>query len=124
MRAEMHAQDPPVAFGQHFEIAARCRRFGDPEGVFLVRHVEIGRLVAGDLQEYAGVRPALVSLPGRMKESRPEAETGGDALAVADQDADILKGIAMALVAFDICEQRAIVARLNENCRWRAPAMP
>src|ERR1700730_11989643 len=48
-RTEMDAQDPPVAFGQHFE--------------FLVRHLEIGGVVAGDLQEHAGIRASLVGLP-------------------------------------------------------------
>ncbi len=42
MRAEMDAQHPPVALGQHFEIAARFGRFDDTEGVFLVRDLEIG----------------------------------------------------------------------------------
>ena len=115
MRAEMHAQHPPVALGQHLEIAARFRRLDDAEGVFLIRHLEIGGIVAGDLQEHAGVRAALVGLPGRMKEPRPEAEAGGDALAVADQDADILKRVAMVLVAFDIGEERAIVAVSNSR---------
>ena len=113
MGAEMHAQHPPVALGQHLEIAARFRRLDDTESVFLVRHLEIGGVVAGDLQEHAGVRAALVGLPGRMQEARPEAEAGGDALAVADQDADVLQRVAMVLVAFDIGEQRAIVAVPN-----------
>ena len=113
MRAEMHAQHAPIALGQHLEIAARLRRLDDTEGVFLVRHLEIGGVVAGDLQEHAGVRAALVGLPGRMQEPRSEAEAGGDALAVADQDADILQRVAMALVAFDIGEERAIVAGSN-----------
>ena len=128
MRAEMHAQHPPFALGQHLEIAARLRRLDDAEGVFLVRHLEIGGIVAGDLQEHAGVRAALVGLPRRMQEPRPEAEAGGDALAVADQDADILKRVAMVLVAFDIGEERAIVAFSNtrEMCReiFRAASRP
>ena len=54
-----------------------------------------------------------------MEEPRSEAEAGRDALAVADQDADILQGVAMVLVAFDIGEERAIVAGSNsrEMCR-------
>src|ERR1700674_5362489 len=48
-----------------------------------------------------------------MKEPRPEAETSGDAPAVANQNADVLERDLMALIAFDISEQRAIVARLN-----------
>src|SRR6478736_8140109 len=113
MRAEMYTQHPPSAFGQHLEIAARLRRLDDAEGVFLVRHREIGRIVAGDLEEHAGVRAALVGLPRRMQEPWPEAQAGGDALAVADQGADILERLLMAFVAFDIGEERAIIAFLN-----------
>jgi hypothetical protein len=100
MPAEMDAQHPPVALRQDIEIAARLRRFDDAEGVFLVRHLDIGAVVAGYLQVHAGIGPALVSLSGRMKESRSKAEAGGDALAIADQDADILERVAMTSVAF------------------------
>src|SRR3981189_1162678 len=106
----MDAQDTPVALGQHLEVAARLRRLDNTEGVFLVRHLDIGEVVAGDLQEHAGVRAAFVSLPRRMKKSRPEGEAGRDALAVADQDADILERVAMVLVALHIGEERTIVA--------------
>ena len=37
-------------------------------------------VVAGDLQEDAAVRAALVGLPGRVQEARAEAETGRDLL--------------------------------------------
>ncbi len=49
MRAEMHAQHPPIALGQHLEITARFSRLDDTEGIFLVRHLEIGVVVAGKL---------------------------------------------------------------------------
>src|SRR5665213_2253061 len=48
-----------------------------------------------------------------MKESRAEAETGGDVLSIADQDADRLERIGVLLVAFDVGEQRAIIASLD-----------
>ena len=119
MRPEMHAQHPPIALGQYVKIATRFCRHDHAEGVLLIRHLDIRRVVAGNLQEHSGVRAALVGLPRRMKESRTEAETGGDPLAVADQDTDILQCVAMALVAFDIGEERAIVAFANasEVCR-------
>src|SRR5271154_6884788 len=110
MRAEMHAQESAITSGQHFEIAARFRRLDDTEGVFLVRHLEVVGVVASDLQEHAGVRAALVGLPGRMKEPRPKAETGSDPLAITNQDAYILERIAITLIALYIGEQRAIVA--------------
>jgi hypothetical protein len=115
----MDAQDTPVAFDQHLEVAARSRRLDNTESVFLTRYLDIGRIVASDLQEHAGVRAALVGLPGGMQEPRSEAEAGGDALAVADQDADILERFAVACVAFDVGEEPAIVAFSDslEMCR-------
>src|SRR6185437_14913352 len=54
-----------------------------------------------------------------MKEPRSKSEAGGDAFAVANLDVYILKGVAMLLVAFDIGEERAIIAVSNsrEMCR-------
>jgi hypothetical protein len=51
--SEMHAQHPPVALGKHLEIAPRFSRLDDAEHVFPVRHLEIERVVTGDLQESA-----------------------------------------------------------------------
>ena len=48
------------------------------------RALVVGRVVAGDLKECAGIRAALVGLPGRMLKSRPETETGGGMGLVAD----------------------------------------
>jgi hypothetical protein len=109
VRAEMDAQRTPVAFRQDVEIAARLRGLDDAEGIFLARHLEIGGVVASDLQEHPGVGAAFVGLAGRMEESRSKAEAGGDTLAIADQDADILQRVAVAGVAFDIGEERAVV---------------
>jgi len=46
--------------------------------------VDIDRIVAGDLQEHAGIRSAFVRLPGRMLETGPEAEAGCGMGLVAD----------------------------------------
>ncbi len=89
------------------------RRLDHTEGVSLIRYFEIGGVVAGDLKEHASVRAAFVGLPRRMQEPRSKAEAGGDSLAVADQDADILERISMAFVAFDIGEECAIIACPN-----------
>ena len=83
---------------------------------------EIGGIVAGDLQEDAAVRSALVGLAGRMQEARPEAEAGRHALAVADHDADVLQRVAVLLVALDIGEQRAIVAGVEPREMRLEPA--
>src|ERR1700686_1644294 len=54
-----------------------------------------------------------------MKESRPKAEAGGDALAIADQNANLLQRVAMTDVAFHVGEERAVVALSDppEMCR-------
>ena len=62
MCAEMDAQNSPIALCQYLKIATRFGRLDDTEGVFLARHLEIGGVVARDLQEHAGVRAALVGL--------------------------------------------------------------
>ncbi len=54
-----------------------------------------------------------------MQESRSKAEAGGDALAIANQDANLLESLTMELVALDIGEEREVVAGANprEMCR-------
>src|SRR5262249_48481083 len=81
------------------------------EGVFLVRHGKIRRIVAGDLKKHAGIRAAFVHLTCRMKKPRTKAKTRCNALAVADQDADILERIAMRVIALNISKQRAVITR-------------
>src|SRR5882724_1305692 len=88
--AEMDAQDAPAAFDQNPEIAVRLRRLDDTESEFLIRYLDVGGVVAGDLEEHAGIGASLVGLSGRMKEPRPEADASSDTFAVAYQDADIL----------------------------------
>src|ERR1700674_1928076 len=48
-----------------------------------------------------------------MKKSRAKAEAGSDVLAITDEDADFLESIFMEFVAFNIGEERAIVAFSN-----------
>src|SRR6266581_7333922 len=82
--AEMNAQGSSIAFRQNVEVASSLRGFDDSESVFLSGDWQILRVVAGDLQEYAAVRAAFVGLSGGVQEAGAEAETGRDALAVAD----------------------------------------
>ena len=77
----MDAKRAAAALGEDLEIAAGLRRFDDAEGVFLARNRQVACVVAGDLQEHAGVRAALVGLPGRVQEARAEAEARGYTLA-------------------------------------------
>ena len=81
--AEMHAQHAPTAFDQHVEIAARLRRLDNAEAVVMAGH-RGRRLVAGDLQEHAGVRAALIGLAGECRNLGAKAEAGGDSPAVAE----------------------------------------
>ena len=106
----MNPQGTPAALGQDLEIAARLRRLDHAEGVFLAGHRQILGVLAGDLQEDAAVRAALVGLPGRMQKARAEAEAGRRFGAVADHPAPALQRRDMAGAAFDIGEQTRIVA--------------
>ena len=72
--AEMDAERPAAALGEHREVAARLRRLDDAEGVRCPGTARSRGVVAGDLQEHARVRSALVGLAGRVQEARPEAE--------------------------------------------------
>src|SRR5262249_39476355 len=83
--AEVDAEGAAIAFAKHLEVASRLRRLDRPEGVLLPWHLHVGRIIAGDLQEHAAVRPALVRLAGRMQEARAEAQAGGNPLAVANR---------------------------------------
>src|SRR5579859_4427260 len=72
VRAQVRTQRTALAFGQNLEIAARLRRFHNAESVLLAGHRQIVGVVASDLEEHAGVRTALVSLPGGMQKTRTE----------------------------------------------------
>src|SRR5258708_1772361 len=60
----MDAQRAAAAFGQHVEIAACLGGLDHAEASLLAGHRQIDRIGRGDLQEYAAVGPALVSLTG------------------------------------------------------------
>ena len=109
---EMDTQRAPTALHQHLEIAARLRRLHHAEAVGMAGHVDIGRIVAGDLQEHAGIRPAFVGLPGRMLEAGSEAEAGGGVGSVANARAHRGQRLRVRLVALNVGQQRHVVARL------------
>src|SRR3954470_9426040 len=106
----MNAQEAPPALRENVEIAARLRRLDDAEAVAAAGHLEIPVIVAGDLEEDAGIRPALVGLAGGVEKARAEAEAGGDALGVANRAAHCLQRRLMRVAALDIGEKRAIIA--------------
>ena len=60
----MDAQHTPAALDQHREIALRLRGLDHAEAVAMAGNIDVDRIVTSDLQEYAGIRPTLVGLPG------------------------------------------------------------
>src|SRR5258708_15566430 len=72
----MHTQRTPPAFGQHLKISARLRRLDHSESVFLSRYQHVHCIVASDLQEHSGIRPALVSLSRGMQKTWSQPDPG------------------------------------------------
>jgi len=105
-------------------IPQSLRSFHYADCEFLDGNSEVRHFVRCYLEENAGVWAAFVGLSRRMKEPRSKTEAGGDALAVADQGADILQSVAMLLVTFDIGEQRAIIAITNSREMRRQALVP
>src|SRR5580704_16215406 len=110
---DVHPERPPAALGEHVEIAARLRRLDDPEGVPGAGDRQVVGVGAGDLSEHAAVRPALVGLPGRVQEARPEAEARRQLLLVADLEAQPLHRLYMRRGAVDIGQEGRIIARFG-----------
>ena len=73
------------------------------------------RVVAGDLQEDAGIRAALVGLAGGMQEARAKAKTGGDAFLVADGVANRLQLRFVRVVHLDVAEHGEIIAGVEAS---------
>src|SRR5215472_15930523 len=81
----MHPECAPAALGKHLEISSCLCSLHDPKSIFLTRHRQVVRVVAGHLQEDAAIRPAFVGLSSGMEEARTKAETYRDMLLVANQ---------------------------------------
>ena len=109
---EVDPQRATATLHQHLEVAAGLRGLDHAEAVGMAGHVDIGRIVAGDLQEHAGIRPAFVGLPGRMLEARSEAEAGRGTRLVANARAHRGQRLRVRLVALDVGQQRDVIARL------------
>src|SRR6185437_14810896 len=106
----MNAQRAPTALHQNLEIAARLRRLHHAEAVGMAGHVDIARIVAGDLQEDSRIGAALVRLPSRVLEARPETEADGGAGPVANARAECSQCLRVRRVALDIGQQRHVIA--------------
>src|SRR5205085_5437358 len=105
---EVDAKCPPAAVSQHVEIAARLSRLDDTERVLGTGDRQVGRIAAGDLQEYAAVRSALIGLAGRVQEARTETEAGRQLLLVAHHVPQRLHRLDVRRGAIDIGEHRDI----------------
>src|SRR5271169_751874 len=106
---DVRPQGAPTAFGKNPEIAARLRLLDDPKGIGMAGHRQILGIVAGDLQEDAAVRSALVGLSRRMLEARPEADACGCLRAVTNGATDALQDVNMGGAALDVGEQCRVV---------------
>src|SRR5947208_2547786 len=84
--------------------AARLGGFHGAEGVRAARDRQVFAVVAGDLEEDAGVGTPLVGLAGGVEEAGTKAEAGGDPLPVADGVAHRLERRLMRLVHLHVGE--------------------
>lgn len=109
----MQAQCPPIAFGQHIEIAARLCRLDDAEARFVARNGQIVGVLGRDLQEDTAVRSAFIGLPGRVQEAWTEADAGGDMLFIADCHAHLLRRRDISVVVVEVSQDGRIVAALD-----------
>ena len=98
---------------KHGEIAPRLRRLDHAERVAVARDLQVDDVVAGDLQEDAGVGTALVGLPGGVQEPRPEPDTGRRAGAVAHHRANLAQRLLVLRRALDVGEQGDVVALVH-----------
>ena len=107
---DMRAQDAPTALGEHLEVARGLRRLDHAEARTTSRNGEIVRRPCRDLKKNAGVRPALVGLPGRMQEARPKLQTRRGARSVADGRAQALQRREPRGCGIEIGDEREVIA--------------
>src|SRR5712692_8680524 len=108
--AEVDPQRAAPTLDEHLEIALRLGRLHHTERVPLARHRHVRRVVAGELEEHAGVRPALVGLARRVQKARAEADARRHAEPVADRAPDRPELGLVRTVHLDVGEQRDVVA--------------
>ncbi len=109
----MQADGAATVLLQRLQVAQRLRVLQRAETVWLAGDGYILRVLRRDLDEQAGVGPALVQLPGRMQETRPEAQRRRDVQAVAQREASPLKLTLNRFVVGQIGHDRHVVARLH-----------
>src|ERR1700674_5856253 len=119
----MRAQHAAAAFGEHAKVAARLRGLDNAEGRLAAGNLHVERVLAGDLKEYPGVRPAFVGLAGRMQEAGPEFRAGRYMLAVPDRSAQPLQRFQMRGLALDVGEHGEIIAGADAGEMRAQPAL-
>ena len=95
------------------EIAASLRCFHHTESVLLAGHRKVRLIVAGDLEEDAGVGSALVRLAGGVQEARAKSQTGGDTFLVAHRSTNILQRFFVPLIHFHVGQQGEVISGLD-----------
>src|SRR5260221_12520673 len=106
----MHAQRTAAALGQHVEIATGLRGLDHAESSLLTGYREILRGIGGDLQKYAVVWTALISLTGGMQKTWTKFGTSGDMAGIPGLQPHALQGLDMGRSAVDLGEARPHIA--------------
>src|ERR1039458_5164957 len=107
----MDAEGAAVALGQNREISAGLGCLHYAEGIFLLRYLQVRRVVAGDLQEDSTVGAAFVALPRGMQKARAKAEAGRSFLAIPYAHAQCLQKRLVLGIHLDICQHSKIEIR-------------
>src|ERR1700680_4211332 len=83
---DVNADDAPVVAAERCEISSGLRLLQDGEGELFAGNRDVLCVLGRDLYVDAGVRTALVQLPGAVQKSRAEAECRGPSARVPDRD--------------------------------------
>ena len=112
--AQVHAQGAAAAVREDLEISAGLRGFDHAESVLRAGHGKIVSVVAGDLQEHAGVRAAFVCLAGGVQEARTKAEASGDLFLRREQRREFPASCASCLcIHLHVAEHGEVIAGAN-----------
>ena len=109
----MNAQRATAALEQDIEVAACLGILHHSETRAMARNGQIVAIVGRDLKKDAAVRPALVSLAGRMQKSRAEFEASCGVVAIAQREPQLLQSRCILFIARKIGKQGKIVAARN-----------
>src|SRR5215471_3392210 len=109
----MDAERAAIAIREDLKVPARLCGLDGAEGVAPPGYRDVDRVIAGDLQEDAGVGTALVGLSGRVQEARSEFQAGRIARRVSNGLPDRLQHLLVRRVHLHVREQREVVARVE-----------